>query len=245
MKKVISMILSLIILCSFISCGNNNQSNNDNNTPTNISPSLTTSHTHSYSPATCQNPKTCTACGQTEGETIAHDSVDGKCSMCGLDYFEELGRIIQENGEPYSSVRKGFRYKAQFTENILYPCNLVAFYYPDDNTITLYFDRLGEEKFWLFIDRISVKLQEYEWESTPESFANKDISGIIDAKSFSRNSKLKCENNTFIPAAKGEEYANTASFLFTTLFLESIFPEILEKSDYDITVGHFGFIRFE
>lgn len=252
MKKAICMILSLIILCSFTSCGNNNQSNNDNsNTPTNTSPSLTTAHTHSYSPATCQNPKTCTGCDQTEGETIAHDSVDGKCSMCGLDYFEELGRIIQENGEEdtyFLDHTKYYIYEIENLDHSWYSSNPIVHYNPEHGTINFYiYSDYGD--FRLSMDKASLKFQEYEWSSSPDfgdfSNARGEISGIVDAKKFSRNSQLKYEKNTFAQAEKGDRFVSSATMIFSTLILESTLPALLEKSDYNITVGHFGFVRFE
>ncbi len=40
------------------------------------------SHTHSYSAATCTEPKKC-SCGATGGPALGHDYKDGKCSRCG------------------------------------------------------------------------------------------------------------------------------------------------------------------
>ena len=39
-------------------------------------------HTHSFSNATCTEPKKC-ACGATEGKALGHDYIDDKCSRCG------------------------------------------------------------------------------------------------------------------------------------------------------------------
>lgn len=37
---------------------------------------------HKMSEATCLTPKTCSVCGTTEGGTVAHSYVDGKCKWC-------------------------------------------------------------------------------------------------------------------------------------------------------------------
>ena len=39
---------------------------------------------HMWKDATCQAPKTCAACGVTEGEAADHNYVDGVCSYCGI-----------------------------------------------------------------------------------------------------------------------------------------------------------------
>ena len=40
-------------------------------------------HQHSRTYATSQSPKTCSVCGETEGNPTEHNFVDGKCGMCG------------------------------------------------------------------------------------------------------------------------------------------------------------------
>ena len=47
-------------------------------------------HTHSYSAATCTQPRTC-SCGATDGEPLGHSYANGTCSHCGAsdpDYNE-------------------------------------------------------------------------------------------------------------------------------------------------------------
>ena len=38
---------------------------------------------HKWVDADCDDPKTCSSCGETEGEPIGHDYVDGECKVCG------------------------------------------------------------------------------------------------------------------------------------------------------------------
>ena len=38
---------------------------------------------HSYTAATCQQPKTCTVCNDTSGNPLAHSYQNGKCTLCG------------------------------------------------------------------------------------------------------------------------------------------------------------------
>ena len=40
-------------------------------------------HEHSWVPATCEAPKTCSVCGATEGEPLGHSYEGGYCSVCG------------------------------------------------------------------------------------------------------------------------------------------------------------------
>ena len=38
---------------------------------------------HSYTPADCEQPKTCKICGITRGSALGHDYLEGVCSRCG------------------------------------------------------------------------------------------------------------------------------------------------------------------
>ncbi len=37
-------------------------------------------HEHTYSPATCENPRTCTKCGETNGAPVGHQWIEGDCT---------------------------------------------------------------------------------------------------------------------------------------------------------------------
>lgn len=45
---------------------------------------------HKWKDATCTEPKTCSVCGETEGEALGHTTSFGKCSRCGLEFYEPL-----------------------------------------------------------------------------------------------------------------------------------------------------------
>jgi hypothetical protein len=61
-------------------------------------------HQHTFSEATCTSPKTCTECGETEGEPLGHTWVEATCTepktctVCGLTegapigHTKEIGR---------------------------------------------------------------------------------------------------------------------------------------------------------
>ena len=56
---------------------------------------------HSWHDATCIDPKTCSVCGATSGLTAGHNFSDGKCITCGKadpDYNQETLVWIPTNG---------------------------------------------------------------------------------------------------------------------------------------------------
>lgn len=58
MKKMVTMSLALLMLLCLAACG----------------------HEHTWAEATCSEPKTCTECGETEGEALGHDWKDATCT---------------------------------------------------------------------------------------------------------------------------------------------------------------------
>jgi hypothetical protein len=59
-------------------------------------------HEHTWADATCTEPRTCTECGETEGEALGHEWVDATCtepktcSRCGVTEGEALGHKLSE-----------------------------------------------------------------------------------------------------------------------------------------------------
>ena len=47
-------------------------------------------HEHSFSEATCTEPKVCTECGEIEGEALGHTTDMGRCENCSTIINEEL-----------------------------------------------------------------------------------------------------------------------------------------------------------
>ena len=59
-------------------------------------------HEHQWTDATCTEPKTCSECGNTEGEPLGHDWVDATCTepktckVCGATEGEPLGHVFED-----------------------------------------------------------------------------------------------------------------------------------------------------
>lgn len=116
MKKQICILLAAVSLFSLSACG----------------------HQHTWQEATCTTPKTCTECGETEGEPIGHSADEATywepsvCSVCGeqlaeklIPDFEKAGiTVIDIDDVPTENVitqtvdeaRSGSGYKVMRTE---------------------------------------------------------------------------------------------------------------------------------
>lgn len=107
MKKIIVFLMILILMFSVCACGQNEAHNQDSNisdqnttdnaeisvpdsadSPADTQPAATTC-VHTYADATCTTPKTCSKCGEIEGEAAGHQWKDATCttpktcSVCG------------------------------------------------------------------------------------------------------------------------------------------------------------------
>ena len=118
-KKMFCSFMSLIIVVALTACGGGNGDGNVTagtpTTPTITTPSGVQQHTHDWADATCTEPKTCTSCGETEGEALGHDWADATCTepkicaRCGETEGEALGHDWTEATltEPKTCVRCG------------------------------------------------------------------------------------------------------------------------------------------
>lgn len=75
---------------------NNNPSSSK---PTNTQNPTTPSHTHSFSAATCTEPKKC-SCGAVEGTALGHNYKDGICTRCNAKdpNFKPLTSVLTKQG---------------------------------------------------------------------------------------------------------------------------------------------------
>ena len=53
---------------------------------------------HSWVEATCDAPKTCSACGMTDGEPLGHRYADGICTACGAEEPDYLPGDVDGDG---------------------------------------------------------------------------------------------------------------------------------------------------
>lgn len=211
----------------------------------------TTPHQHSFSEATCLKPATCIDCGQTKGTTIDHDTTNGKCSMCGLDYYKTLKDMVEKEGEKGDGGTYSYAYSYLVEE--------------DDYTFLLAVTQNGSIKlqvaedegnniktykfFKIEFNGGNVKKQEYDWiyeyyTISSYSYSDEEISGQLYAPDFLYStSALSYSNASVSSSSKATQYAKDASkMLKFALEQTKIF---MEKGDQGLSLVNLGFEYFE
>ncbi len=80
MKKLLALMLALSMVFALCGCG----------------------HEHTWTEATCTEPKTCSECGETEGEPLGHTWIEATCTepktctVCGETEGKPLGHSVEE-----------------------------------------------------------------------------------------------------------------------------------------------------
>ena len=272
MKKILCLILITIFILVTVSC-NSESSNSGKVTQPIQKPQATQStqksqttqstqkpkntnsaHVHSFVPATCKLPKTC-SCGVTEGKPLdAHDTVDGKCSMCNISYYEELRELLFKHGtyDKKNIAVNGTLMKESYTYVVqkgYAKYEMIISKYEDESEwsdeITLYITSSSivdsEESFVLWIDKASVKKQTYSWRYN--GAGTSEVSGSVYAPDFSSTVILKYTSATCSSSLAGK-YVESASGRLS-LAVKGIFKELLGKSENNITLTNFGFENYE
>ena len=207
----------------------------------------TTTHQHSFSEATCLTPATCIDCGQTKGTTIDHDTTNGKCSMCGLDYYQTLKSLIEKEGTKGDGSAYSYAYSYIVEEGDY----IFVFSITQNGLIKMEVRNFQSSTMIVFsieFDRANVKKQKYDWtyQYSPLSLSSRTekISGQLEAPDFLRStSALSYSNSTASSSYNAEKYAkDAAKMLKFALEQTKIF---IEKGDQDLSLVNLGFEYFE
>lgn len=213
MKKLISILLILSILCSFVACTQSDSNSKETEEET-FEKKTTAPHTK-------------------------HNVKKGKCSVCGLDYFEELKNLICEHGKKKSSTQwsyDGYFHHSGNTVSIIYDSS--------DNSILLSLVYSNSDRLKMHWNKANIKSQKYDWSYFDYS-ESKSVSGVLDATTFSQSTILVHNSSTFDSEASATSCTRKASVDLREILIEGEIPELLKKSTKNITLAHFGFENFE
>lgn len=150
MKKYLCLIFALIMVLGLCACG----------------------HKHTWVEATCTEPKTCSECGETEGEPLGHDWIEAtltepmKCSRCGITQGQPyIVGIWQtdDKGSIWNACNNKWiiHHTGNISEFVLYEdgdCTLNFQYYISPNSYA--YDYVSSGRWKLTDDILSIKIQE-------------------------------------------------------------------------------------
>lgn len=263
MKKIAILSLILILLLTSISCNDNQIKDSSVECTHSWTPAtcqspqrciicnftVGTKLEHDWIEATCQTPQTCSMCQATQGGCLDHDVEKGHCSMCNLDYYDELLNVLKNNSTKYTNgSRTYYCYEIKYKT---YGSYTLWVRYEEHNDVLYLMCFEGHngisDPFMLFIDKAGVKKQSYEWEAFSDylTLNMEEISGTLDATQFSKNTgALEYTNSTFNKKMDSEEKAQEVASCLELLITHAFTP-LLEKSEHNLTPSHYGFEHFE
>ena len=112
-NRIFALVMALVMVFCMTACGGETASKTTEAPTETVS--VCEANGHTWIDATCETPKTCAVCGETEGEALGHTWVDATyeapktCSVCGategealVSYFAEYGldtRLLDKSGE--------------------------------------------------------------------------------------------------------------------------------------------------
>jgi hypothetical protein len=147
MKNTKGLLLVLILMLALvlIACdkatdnpSSSNSSNSGKETSTVVNNGNNSSCDHKWVDATCIAPKTCSVCGQTEGEVIDHNYQDSICTMCQAE--DPVSTQIKKGKIIYDKLNAINSISSQQASSV-YDAWYFAIYEADDSGYILNVDR--------------------------------------------------------------------------------------------------------
>lgn len=181
-----------------------------------------------------------------------HDTGSAECSVCGLNYYDELRNIILEHGEQTLASYQNFvEYKFIDGGYIYSFCAWKG----DADTFELRIRDMWDdvdEGFTLIVSPDSIEYNEYAWSYTwdmvitSSSYDYKKIKGTLDSTSVSTVTSSLTVGSTYGSASSSQasSKSSTACSLFKKILTYGL-PHTLELGDEDISQKHFGFEKFK
>ena len=194
MKKLLAlMVVFAMSLTLLISCG----TVGDN-------PEVTDC-VHDFKDATCTAPKTCSKCGETEGETIAHTIESGKCPTCDAALFDVM-KLWDEEPSKSGSSDPSYDYYGKTDYFSMYENNVYevdGFVFGGGKSIEFgqKYDAASEYSAvgQLIITREGIDNKTYNWnlvisKRVDNAIKRMVITGTLDASEFSKDSVLHMDS---------------------------------------------------
>ena len=218
MKKFLSLILALfLILLSFISC---EDKTDEKRTETHY-----TSNTVSSLP-----------------QHTSHTVANGKCSICGIDIFDELVKLVKEQNNSYkNSDESGNNTK---TYSINYDADS-----PMTGTEYVWIDaHQGKTHYYLTIRKGGIQTTTYEWRYSASTLTKViRLEGTLNPALLPSDSAFSLKTNVVVQNNQRETLSESEMpFLGTTyseMIQQTLVPLLRNSSTY-LTPADYGFINY-
>lgn len=106
--RILAIVMAIAMVFGLTACGGNTDAPETTNAPTEAPTTeainICETEGHAWVDATCEAPKTCSVCGETEGEALGHVWIDATyeapktCETCGTTEGEALVSYFEEHG---------------------------------------------------------------------------------------------------------------------------------------------------
>ncbi|MBQ8818183.1 MAG: hypothetical protein IJZ83_06370 [Clostridia bacterium] len=241
MKKIFAlMTLIAMSLTLLISCGTVEE------TP------AQTECTHEFKDATCTTPKTCSKCGETEGDVIAHTIENGACPTCGASLFEVMKLWDEKPGKSSNSDPVYAHYNVNDDRFEFGSGRAIEF--GQEYNITGVSNPVFEYQAGgsLIITREGIENKTYVWELVVQkydvdghAYHKMTITGTLDASNFSEDSVLHMKSfsdpfNVGLTEDQAEEYVSKYATPLIWSAVTGSFAEFLSANGETPTVLGFS-----
>ena len=145
MKKLLSLLLVFsFLLLGMVSCAKKEE------------------HVHDFLDATCNAPKTCKTCGETEGEpTYEHTYANGKCTVCEMGILNDLDAALQ-NSNKWKEFSREAKFSADGADlgvSSIYTTSAVNPNPANQNDVL---------KIWFYITQEAIESGVYSWKAVKQ-----------------------------------------------------------------------------
>lgn len=242
---VLILMLSLVLIACDTATDNPSSSNSDSSekeTSTVVNNGNNSSCDHKWADATCIAPKTCSVCGQTEGDVIDHNYQDGVCAMCqaedpiakqintGKTVYEMLNAINAISNQQASSVYEAWYFAIYESDNDAYISNM-------NLALSSFASSVGLKKS-VIVDAIDQQLKGFGWETS-----NINRLSVIGTNSGAISTVLIAYENTGINEVVAFNFAEVKALLkeMDPAYENQTYYSIL-KDYYSDSLAYYDFV---
>ena len=224
--KILSLILAAIFMFSTVSL---------------VACDTSTSNTNSTTQPPIEQPT------EPPAEITPHTEHEGAgiCSVCGIDYFDELVQYIKDHSTKTTETRyENDTYQIFWIESYYNRNKYRICYYEYQDNINI---ALTNDSYWpsITLDKYSVKDGEYKWNCAPISKLGKTNGGKFIASDIS----AKTSNYLTVSSSQlsSSEQNSAKTYMENNIgkMIDVVLIPILKDSKSNLTPSDFGFERFE